>query len=239
MIAESGHAFVQALLKAREADDGSLKELAMDHLPLVAAMVKRFSDRAHEPQELYQQGCVGLMKALARFDPTFGVTFSTYAASMILGEMHQLCRQDCPVHVPRTDREKKARIRKAKDLLTSQLGREPTLHELSALLRITPEELVFHLDSITVCSLDEPANGKKAVNALYDLVPARDDWETRVLLRDLLDHLSGRDKRLILLRFRFGLTQRETAERLHMTQVQVSRVETAVKAKLRSEWMNI
>lgn len=207
--------------------------LAENHLPLVAAMVRRFPGHEHEWEELYQQGCVGLMKALSRYDASLGTAFSTYAAAMILGEMRMLRRQDAPVHVPRRDRELRGRIRRAEATLTAHLGREPTVQELAALLRVNPTELVLSMEEISVTSMDAPT---PRGTQWADLLPDHDDWMNRLLLRDLISRLPERDRKLLLLRHRYGLSQTETAKRLGLTQVQVSRREMQLKAQLRHEW---
>ncbi len=225
--------FAAALLRTRSQGAQAMKQLAENHLPLVAAMVKRFPPCGREREELYQQGCVGLMKALARFNPDLGVAFSTYAAPLILGEMRMLCRQDAPVHVPRLDREKRGRIRRAEQTLRTQLGREPTVDELARVLRLDPAELVLQMEDIRVCSIDAPnEDGSTLAERLID----QDDWMDRLMLRDLLARLPAEDRRLLLLRYRVGLTQAEVARRMGMTQMQVSRRERLLQKKLRRQW---
>lgn len=230
MSSEAMGDFATALTHAREEGKLALQELAEDHLPLVAAMVQRFPWHYKEKEELYQQGCLGLMKALARFDPTYGVRFSTYAAAMILGEMRMLCRLDAPIHIPRGDRELRSRIRKAESQLTTHLGRNPTVQELASLLRMDPSELILAMEQIQVTST-------AASRTLLDLLPDQDDWMNRLLMRDMIERLSAFDQRLLLLRFRFGKTQAETARTLGISQVQVSRREMALKQQLRQAWM--
>ncbi len=230
MSSEAMGDFATTLTHAREEGKLALQELAEDHLPLVAAMVQRFPWHYKEKEELYQQGCLGLMKALARFDPTYGVRFSTYAAAMILGEMRMLCRLDAPIHIPRGDRELRSRIRKAESQLTTHLGRNPTVQELASLLRMDPSELILAMEQIQVTST-------AASRTLLDLLPDQDDWMNRLLMRDMIERLSASDQRLLLLRFRFGKTQAETARTLGISQVQVSRREMALKQQLRQAWM--
>lgn len=211
------------------------KALAEDHLPLVAAMVRRFPRYEREREELYQQGCVGLMKALARYDASLGTAFSTYAAAMILGEMRMLSRLDMPVHIPRRDRELRGRIRRAESTLTAHLGREPTVQELAKMLKVDPAELVFSMEEISVTSIDATLPGG---TQMAELLPDHDDWMSRLLLRDLVARLPERDRKLLLLRYRYGLSQTETAKRLGMTQVQVSRREMQIKSQLKQEWLD-
>lgn len=211
----------------------ALHALAENHLPLVAAMVRRFPGSWREKEELYQQGCVGLMKAIARYDPDLGTAFSTYAAAMILGEMRMLTRLEAPLHVPRRDRELRSRIRRAQSALTSSLGREPTIQELAAMLRMEPSELVLSMEEITVTSMDAPS---ERGGQFADTIPDQDDWMNRLLLKDLIARLPRQDQQLLLLRLRFGLSQTETARRLGLSQVQVSRREMLIKEQLRREW---
>lgn len=222
-------AFNAALLSARTQGRAAMQALAEDHLPLVGMLVKRFPHAAREREELYQQGCVGLMKALARFDPSLGVSFSTYAAAMILGEMRMLCRCDAPVHIPRGDRELRLRIRRAEGRLTASLGREPTVTELASALRMQPAELVLAMEEVSVSSTD-------AQPGLAAMLPDHDDWMTRLLLRDVISRLSREDQRLLLMRYWQGRTQAETARALGTSQVRVSRREMALKAQLRQAW---
>ena len=225
--------FSAALSAARMQGRQAMQELAEDHLPLVAAMVRRFPWHAREREELYQQGCVGLMKALARYDPSMGAGFSTYAAAMILGEMRMLCRMDAPVHVPRRDRELRSRVRRAERTLAGLLGREPTIQELAQLLRMEPAELALSMEQIQVTSMDAPLPDGRS---LQELLPDRDDWMNRLLLRDAVSRLSREDQRLLLLRLRLGKTQAETARAMGISQVQVSRREAAIKQRLRQAW---
>lgn len=211
------------------------KALAENHLPLVAAMVRRFPQYGREREELYQQGCVGLMKALARYDASLGTAFSTYAAAMILGEMRMLSRLDMPVHIPRRDRELRGRIRKTESILTVHLGREPTIQELAKALKVDPAELVLSMEEISVTSMDAITPGGVQ---MADLLPDGDDWMSRLLLRDMIARLPERDRKLLLLRYRYGFSQTETAKRIGMTQAQVSRREMQIKAQLREEWLN-
>ena len=225
--------FSAALSAARMQGRQAMQELAEDHLPLVAAMVRRFPWHAREREELYQQGFVGLMKALARYDPSMGAGFSTYAAAMILGEMRMLCRMDAPVHVPRRDRELRSRVRRAERTLAGRLGREPTMQELAQLLRMEPAELALSMEQIQVTSMDAPLPDGRS---LQELLPDRDDWMNRLLLRDAVSRLSREDQRLLLLRLRLGKTQAETARAMGISQVQVSRREAAIKQRLRQAW---
>lgn len=206
---------------------------AEDHLPLVAAMVRRFPPGLHEPEELYQQGCIGLMKAVARYDPDQGTAFSTFAVPLILGEMRMLSRHCCLVHIPRTEREQRQRIRRAQASLSAALNREPTLQELSSCLKLDAAELVMMLEEITVTSSDAVQDDGSSI---ADTLTDPDDWLTRVELQDMLAQLPERDRQLMQLRYDKGLSQASTAAVLGMTQVQVSRRERMLRQQLRRAW---
>lgn len=223
----------EALMQARTQGRQAMQAIAEEHLPLVWAMVRRFPHHGFEPEELYQQGCIGLMKALARYDPAQGVTFATYAATLILGEMRMLTRLTAPIHIPRPEREKRSRIRRASDELTSRLGREPTIQELANVLRMDAAELTLLMEDVTVASTDAPSDEG---TPLHELLPDGDDWLRRVELRDLIARLPERDRQLMLLRHQEGLSQTDTAARLGMTQIQVSRREAVLRRQLRQAW---
>lgn len=225
--------FRTALLSARAKGRAAMQAFAEDHLPLVAAMVRRFPKGVHEPEELYQQGCIGLMKALARYRPEAGVAFSTYAVPLILGEMRMLARNGAPIHIPRPEREMRQKIRSAESTLSASLGREPTVQELASLLRVNATDLMLMMEEVTVTSTDAVTEDG---TALHEFIPDSDDWMTRVELRDLFFHLPEDDRRLMELRHIQGLSQSETARRLGMTQVQVSRRECVLRRQLREAW---
>lgn len=208
---------------------------AEDYMWLVTSMLRRFPHRNCETEDLYQQGCLGLLKAIARFEPTYGSSFKAYAAAMIIGEMRMLSRLSAPVHIPRTEREMRMRIKQAFNLLSGQLAREPTIHELSSLLKIEPAELTLLMEDISVTSADaENENG----TPLWESIADPDAWLDKVELRDLIQQLPERDRMLLQYRYYDGLSQAETARRLAMTQVQVSRRERVLKKLLRNEWLH-
>lgn len=221
--------FAQELLQARAAGPEAMQALAEKHLPLVLTMARRFPS-ACSRNELCQQGVIGLMKALRRFDPSRGTAFSSYAAALILGEMRTLARFAQPLRIPRTEAALRCAIRQAEATLTAALHREPTISELAAEMHMDAAELMLHMEEITVTSTDAQSPGG---SSLLDLLPDPEDWHSRLELRDILEKLPGMDRKLILLRYRIGLTQREAGFRLNMTQMQVSRREAIIRTLLR------
>lgn len=204
-----------------------------DHLPLVAALVRRLPAGQYEPEEMYQQGCIGLMKAIVRYDPSRGTAFSTYAVPLILGEIRMLARCNAPVHIPRPEREMRLRIRQEEERLAAALGRAPTVQELAQAMRIDAAEMQLLMEEVTVSSTDAMTeDGTALVNTIAD----KDDWLTRVELRDLIARLPETDRMLMHLRHLEGLSQTETACRLGLTQVQVSRREAVLRRHLHHTW---
>lgn len=221
--------FAQALCSARASGPEAMQALAEQQLPLVGMMVRRFPAHGESKEELYQQGVIGLMKALRQFDPSRGTAFSTYAAALILGEMRMLHRLDAPIHIPRTETDMRHHIRQTEAALTAQLNRPPNITELAAELGMEPAELMLHMEDITVASTDAVTPGG---TPLADILPDPEDWQRRVELRDILSRLPEKDQQLVLLRHRFGLTQSEAGQRLGMTQMQVSRREMVIRTLL-------
>lgn len=228
-------AFTEALLSARASGPEAMKALAETQLPLVGMLLRRFPWHQVEREDLFQQGCVGLMKALEGFNPALGNAFSTYAVPIILGEMRKLLRADTPLHIPRTDLEKRSRIRQMQRTLWQQLGREPTMDELAGALSLEPAELALQMETITVTSIDAPIteDGTPLSEKLPD---ERTPWLERIMLRDLISRLPKEDQQLLRLRHRQGLSQAETAHQMGVHQSWVSRREAALTERLRSAW---
>lgn len=221
--------FAQSLLAARSAGQEALQHLAEQQLPLVRMLARRFPAGCDMREELFQQGVIGLMKALQRYDPARGTAFSTYAAALILGEMRQLHRQNALLRLSRTELEMRRRIHHAEDTLRSRLQRDPSVTELAAALRMDAAELMLHMEAVTVASTDaENANG----TPLVELIPDREDFQRQVELRDILARLPRMDQQLLLLRHRVGLSQTEAGKRLGMSQMQVSRREKVIRTLL-------
>ena len=225
--------FASALLIARQQGRAAIQALAEAHLPLVAALVRRFPPGLHEREELYQQGCIGLMKALLRFDPAKGTAFATYAVPVILGEMRQLSRLNAPIHIPRPEQELRRRIRRCNDTLSLSLGREATVNELASAMRMDASELMLLMEDVPVTSSDAPVSDG---SPLSDSIADPDDWVSSAVLLGVIDGLADQDRTLLRLRCMEGLTQAETARRLGLTQVQVSRREMLLRRQLRAIW---
>ncbi len=227
---------LEAVLLAAAGDEAAFSQAVEQNLPLVAHLAKRFSRAEAEYDDLFQSGCIGLMKAIRRFEPGLGNAFSTYAVPVILGEMRRLLRDGGQVHVARSIREKAALIAKCEQDFCAETGREPTFSELCERTGLTREEIALsHGARKPLLSLDAPAPGmENMTNA--ELIAAQEEGEPEdgIVLRQLLSALDPQDRRLIELRYRGGKTQQETGEILGMTQVQVCRREKKLLKEMRA-----
>ncbi len=204
------------------------------NLPLVHSLCKRFVGRGIEYDDLYQAGCVGLIKAADGFDETRGLCFSTYAVPVILGEIRRLFRDGGSVKVSRSLKELSLKLARVKSQLELKLSREPTVSELAAELGVTPEEVIEAISasqatvSLTyegedgICETDIPVAGPEEL--LSD----------KLLLERAFKCLDSAEQQIIKCRYFECLTQNETAKRLNMSQVQVSRAEKKILLKLRA-----
>lgn len=197
------------------------------NLGLVHACVKRFKDRGVEYDDLFQAGCVGLIKAADNFDESRGFSFSTYAVPVILGEIKRVFRDGGSIKIGRTIKEKSRNVMKKKDEIAVSLGREPTVGELAESLGFDVEETAMLLNvSVPVVSLTAGDDGESQLDIPIDS-PENKISDT-LGLRQVIFSLEERDRKMIELRYYKGLTQQKTADMLGMTQVQVSRREKTV-----------
>lgn len=218
--------------KAQSGDKAARDLLVEANLRLVRSLVSRFSATSADSDDLFQLGCIGLLKAVDRFDLSYDVRFSTYAVPLILGEIRRHLRDDGPLRVSRGLKQLAQQARKTQEKLAGDLGREPTVTEIAAALGVPPEELVEALDGARA-----PASIHQTVHEgdgdpiyLLDQLAAGGEaregqWVDHVALRESLSRLDPREQTVILLRFFRDKTQTEVAEILGCSQVQVSRLE--------------
>ncbi|HIY32650.1 MAG TPA: sigma-70 family RNA polymerase sigma factor [Candidatus Evtepia faecavium] len=224
------------LLQAAQAgDQAAAQRLVEANQGLVWSVVRRYLPSGQDREDLYQLGCLGLLKAIQGFDLAFGTQFSTYAVPKIAGEIRRFLRDDGLVKVSRGQKEQAQAICRARDRLTAQLGREPTLSELAQDTGLTPEDIAAaDLATASVASL-QAESGESGL-ALEGMVASpEEDLVERVALRTAIGRLPERQRMLILLRYYRGLTQDRTAKILGVSQVQVSRLEKKALQFLRQE----
>ena len=222
------------LEEARRGDNEACARLVEENTGLIWSVVRRYYGRGAEPEDLYQLGCLGFLKAVRGFDPAFGCQFSTYAVPKIAGEIRRFLRDDGAVKVSRGLKERASLLRQTRDRLSARLGREPVLSELAAETGLSPEEIAAAEEaSLPVASLQmETGDGLTLESALGD-EGMGDPIGEREALRDAIAALPDRERRVILLRYYKGLTQDRCAKVLGVSQVQVSRIERKAVEHLR------
>jgi RNA polymerase sporulation-specific sigma factor len=221
------------LERAADGDPAAQTMVVERNLGLVHASARRFMGRGIEYDDLYQAGCMGLVKAVTGFDTSRGVQFSTYAVPVIMGEMRRLFRDDGPIKVSRTLKEQSLKAVRAREKLRGLLDREPTVCELAKEIGLDPAETAQALEAgVTPLSLTVGEDGESSQTD----IPVEADEDAlvdRLTLKEALCRLCANDRQLIILRYFQNKTQSETAEYLGMTQVQVSRREKKVLAMLK------
>ena len=227
----------QTLIRAAQAGDRSAAEqLVVENSGLIWSIARRYFGRGTEPDDLYQLGCVGFLKAVAGFDLSYGTQFSTYAVPKIAGEIRRFLRDDGQVKVSRSLKERAAQIHQARTRLTGTLGREPAVSELAAELGLTPEEIAMAETATGMAESIQRESGEEGFS-LEDVL-CTDGMEDRILeslsLRNALSHLTERERMVIDLRYFHGLTQQKIAGLRGVSQVQVSRIEKKALGQLRA-----
>ena len=220
---------------AHEGDQSARDQLVLDNVGLVWSIVRRFAGRGHELEDLYQIGCIGLIKAIDKFNLDFDVKFSTYAVPMITGEIKRFLRDDGPVKVSRVLRENAAKAYRAAEQLKKELGREPTTAELAKAAGMTEEDLIECTDaSRAPLSIDEPLCPDSDATLLDTLSVSEDEHTiNRLLIRQLLAQFSPRERQVIMLRYFGDKTQSQIAALIGVSQVQVSRILKSSLQKMR------
>ena len=223
-----------AIAAAQTGDRAAMERLIEENTGLIWSVARRYFGRGAEPDDLFQLGCVGFLKAVEGFDTAFGTQFSTYAVPKIAGEIRRFLRDDGPIKVSRTYKERAVRIARARETLTARLGEEPTLTQLAAELDLPPEEIAqAELAAAEPESIQRPTgeDGLCLEQVLAD--PGQEDLFEHLALRQALEQLAPKERRVILLRYFHGLTQQRIADLLGVSQVQVSRMEKRALGHLR------
>lgn len=231
----------ELIRRSQDGDKAARDILIEENMGLIHHVVKRFLGRGVEAEDLFQIGAVGLVKAVDRFDLSFGVRFSTYAVPMIAGEIKRFLRDDSMIKVSRSLKELAVKAARLREQLLMERGEEPGVDELAERLRVEPEELVQAMDSCTeVESLQKViSQGDGEGASLMERVEqGKDEQEAllrRILLEELLSSLDPKERRLIVLRFFHDRTQTQVASELGMSQVQVSRLEKKILSALKEK----
>jgi len=226
----------EKLIRAKKGDRQAREEVVRENLPLVHYVLRRFRDRNAEYEDLYQYGCMGLVKAVDRFDPSFNVRFSTYAVPVILGEVRRFLRDDGSVHISRTIQENASKVEKFRQQYLRETGTEPDMEKICAETGLSREDVALASNAFRrVRSLDEPV-GADGDARLMDVIGGEnmEAVESRIMLKKLLTELSPEERTIIIRRYFHAHTQSAIARDMGVSQVQVSRLESRIIKRMRA-----
>ena len=232
---------------AHKGDKEARDRLVQENMGLIWSIVRRFGNRGYEQEDLFQIGCIGLIKAIDKFDNAFEVKFSTYAVPLIMGEIKRFMRDDGMIKVSRSVKENSWKIRRTSLEMAQSLGREPTIEEISRKMEIPVQDIVVAMESLTevesiyrsvyqsdgseVYLIDKISNEKAGEEQTEKIL-------NNVLLEQVISGLDDNEKNLLNLRYFQNKTQTEVAKRLGISQVQVSRLEKKLLCKMRKEMIS-
>jgi len=221
----------ELLKRSKNGDLEAREKLITGNLRLVLSVIQRFMNRGEMVDDLFQVGCIGLMKAIDRFDLTLDVRFSTYAVPMIIGEVRRYLRDSSSIRVSRSLRDTAYKVLQAKESYIREKQREPNVEEIAEILGIRREDVVFALDAIMdPLSLQEPVYSDSG-DALYIMDQVKDpdniddNWIEHIALSEAVSHLGPRERNILDMRFYGGKTQMEVSNEIGISQAQVSRLE--------------
>ena len=227
------------LQRTKQGDLQARDQLIEGNLRLVLSVIQRFDKRGECPDDLFQVGCVGLLKAIANFDPDKNVRFSTYGVPMIAGEIRRYLRDNSAIRVSRSLRDTAYRVLQCREGLTLKLGRDPSLQEIAADLELPEKDISAALDAISApVSLFDPVFAEggdplTVMDQVRDTKNTEGSWLEHITLRDGFSRLGDREKKILKARFFDGLTQMDVAKGMHISQAQVSRLEKGAICELR------
>lgn len=219
------------IYKSQQGDQEARDYLVEKNVRLVWSVVQRFINRGYDPDDLFQIGCIGLLKSIDKFDLSYDVRFSTYAVPMIIGEIQRFIRDDGTVKVSRSLKEIGNKVRKKKDELTKKFGRSPTINELATELELSPEEVVHAQEASKLPhSIHETVyeNDGDPITLLDQIADQDTKWFDKIALQETIRNLEERERLIVYLRYYKDQTQSEVANRLGISQVQVSRLEKKI-----------
>lgn len=223
--------------RAQKGDDGAKTELLQNNLPLIKSIVKRYQNKQIEYDDLIQLGTLGFIKALNNFQTEFGVRFSTYAVPMIAGEIKRFIRDNGAIKVSRSIKAQNQKINKFIDEYRQVHQKEPTISQIAAYMKTDEQEVVFIMDSskypVSIYAESEE-DGLTLADKLCSK-ESQDEYIEKLVLRDIIEKLDERDKKIIILRYFRDKTQSEIAKELGVSQVQISRLESKLLEKMRKE----
>ena len=229
------------LVRAKAGDKQAREELISGNLRLVLSVIQRFSNRGENADDLFQVGCIGLIKAIDNFDTNLQVKFSTYGVPMIVGEIRRYLRDNSTMRVSRAMRDTAYKVLQAKEAYMAKHQKEPTVEEIAKMLDLKREDVVFALDAILEpVSLYEPVYSDSGdtvcvMDQVKDSRNTDEMWLERIALKEAVSHLSERERKILSMRFFQGKTQMEVSAEIGISQAQVSRLEKNALRQIRKE----
>ncbi len=232
---------MELMKKVKQGDELAREQFVVANLRLVLSVVQRFSGKKEKSDDMFQVGCVGLMKAIDNFDVSLNVRFSTYAVPMIIGEIRRFLRDNNSIRVSRSLRDIAYKSLQAREHLSKSLDREPTNEEIAKEIGMDVKDVNFALDAISdTISLNEPvySDGNEAIRIMDQVVDTKNSDEAlteQIALKDAIKKLNPKEKQILLMRYYIGKTQMEVSEEIGISQAQVSRLEkNAIKSMKRN-----
>lgn len=230
----------ELLDRSHHGDKDARDKLICGNLRLVLSVIQRFTSRGENPDDLFQVGCIGLIKAIDNFDPSHEVMFSTYGVPMISGEVKRFLRDNNAVRVSRSMRDMAYRAMQIKEQLTNENGKEPNITEIAKRMELPPEDIVIALESIVEpVSLYEPvfSDGGDAIYIMDQVKGGTTDgdWLEEIAMREAIRDLTDRERKILSMRFIDGKTQTEVAGEIGISQAQVSRLEKGAMSRIKAE----
>lgn len=230
----------ELLARAHAGDAAAREQMVEGNLRLVLSVVQRFAQRGENLDDLFQVGCIGLMKAIDNFNPELDVRFSTYGVPMIVGEIRRFLRDNNAIRVSRSMRDTAYRAMQTKEQFIHEFGKEPTIEQIAQRMECKKEEVVLALESVVdPVSLYEPvySDGGDTIYVMDQVGDSSDDrdWLQEISLRDAIRALGEREKRILTLRFLSGRTQTEVAKEIGISQAQVSRLEKSALERIKRQ----
>ena len=229
------------LLRTKQGDKQAREQLIAGNLRLVLSVIQKFANRGENADDLFQVGCIGLIKAIDNFNTELDVRFSTYGVPMIVGEIRRYLRDNSTLRVSRAMRDTAYRVLQAKEAYMAQHQREPTIEQIASILDLKREDIVFALDAITdPVSLYEPVYSDSGdtlcvMDQVKDTRNTDEHWLEQIALKEAMNRLTDRERLILNLRFFQGKTQMEVSNEIGISQAQVSRLEKSALSRIRKE----
>ena len=226
----------ELLDRSHHGDKDARDKLICGNLRLVLSVIQRFTSRGENPDDLFQVGCIGLIKAIDNFDPSHEVMFSTYGVPMISGEVKRFLRDNNAVRVSRSMRDTAYRAMQIKEQLTNENGKEPNITEIAKRMELPPEDIVIALESIVEpVSLYEPVFSTIYIMDQVKGGTTDGDWLEEIAMREAIRDLTDRERKILSMRYIDGKTQTEVAGEIGISQAQVSRLEKGAMSRIKAE----